>query len=456
MKLIDPGTDFNDNDAPTNTDKPQAYDLDSAYDIDDFVALAPEDKFVHLTTRKFWTRTTVDERFAKLETGGTYENGKPIKIRASQWLAQNKSVDTIYWSPGRPQIMKNVIADEGGITYHEGLHTYNSYLAPRIKLGEASKATKWLELVKKVYPRECEHIINWLAFKVQNPGIKINHAIVLGGKQGIGKDTLLEPAISAVGEHNSSEVSPTQLMDSFNGFVRSVILRISEAIDMGKSDRFKFYENTKTLIAAPPKQIQCNTKHVKIYPVVNVCGVVMTTNHKQGGIYIPADDRRHFVAWSPLTRQDFEPDYFTNIWEWYGQDGREHVAAYLHNLELSNFDPKAAPPKTAAFYEFVDAGQSPQDAEFASVLEEISWPNVVSVDVISANAPHNLSDWMSEPGNQTSIPHRFEEAGYSKILNPDRKDNRWKVNGKDTTLYGLEKLTIKQRIEGAQSCDNYF
>ena len=36
----------------------------------------------------------------------------------------------------------------------------------------------------------------------------------------------------------------------------------------------------------------------KEYNVLNLSGVIITTNHKTDGIYLPADDRRHFVAWS--------------------------------------------------------------------------------------------------------------------------------------------------------------
>ena len=52
------------------------------------------------------------------------------------------------------------------------------------------------------------HIIYFLAHRVQRPEEKINHALVLGGKQGIGKDTLLEPVKRAVGAWNWEEVSP--------------------------------------------------------------------------------------------------------------------------------------------------------------------------------------------------------------------------------------------------------
>ena len=56
---------------------------------------------------------------------------------------------------------------------------------------------------------------------MQRPGEKVNHALVLGGAQGIGKDTLLEPVKYAVGPWNLQEVSPAALLGRFNGFVKS-------------------------------------------------------------------------------------------------------------------------------------------------------------------------------------------------------------------------------------------
>src|SRR5690606_26266840 len=204
-----------------------------------------------------------------------------------------------------------------------------------------------------IYPDAWEHIERWLAHRVQRPGEKINHALVLGGKQGIGKDSLLEPVKQAVGHWNWSEVSPAVMLQSFNAWCRAVVVRISEARDLGDVDRFKFYEHSKTYIVAPPDVLTVNEKHVKQYAVFNVCGVVITTNHRTDGIYLPADDRRHFVAWSEASKEDFPEDYWTQLWDWYGRGGIGNVAAYLRTLDLSGFDAKAPPPKTAAFHAIV-------------------------------------------------------------------------------------------------------
>lgn len=185
---------------------------------------------------------------------------------------------------------------------------------------------------------------------MQRPSEKINHALVLGGSQGIGKDTLLEPVKHAVGSWNFIEVSPQHLLGRFNGFVKSVILRLSEARDLGDVDRYAFYEHLKIYTAAPPDVLRCDEKNLREHAVQNIFGIIITTNHKTDGIYLPPDDRRHYVAWSTATKEQFRDDYWKALYGWYGIGGGiRNVAAYLATLAISAFDPKAPPPKTAAY-----------------------------------------------------------------------------------------------------------
>jgi len=101
--------------------------------------------------------------------------------------------------------------------------------------------------------------------------------------------TLLEPAKYPVGPWNFTEVSPQHLLGRFNSFAKSVILRISEARDLGGADRFRFYDHMKTYMAAPPDVLRVDEKNLREHSVVNCCGVVITSNHKTDGIYLPAD-----------------------------------------------------------------------------------------------------------------------------------------------------------------------
>ena len=157
----------------------------------------------------------------------------------------------------------------------------------------------------RIYPEDADHIIAFAAQRVQRPDVKINHGLILGGAPGIGKDTMLEPLKHGVGPWNFKEVSPPDIMSAYNDFMRCVVLRISEAHDLGEVNRFTFYDRLKTMQATPPDVMRINAKYVPQCYALNVAGIILTTNHRFDGIYLPADDRRTYVAWSDTKQADF-------------------------------------------------------------------------------------------------------------------------------------------------------
>ena len=219
------------------------------------------------------------------------------------------------WAPGLPEIIKDRGITEGGWFNKPGLACYNQYRAPTIKRGDAAKAGPWLDLVRFNYPNDADHLTAYFAQRVQHPEIKINHALALIGSPGIGKDTMLEPLKLAVGPWNFKEVAPHNLLEPFNPFVKAVVLRISEARDLGEVDRFQFYERIKTIAASPPDVLMCNEKHLRQQQVLNVCGAIITSNHRTDGLYLPPDDRRHYVAHSERKQEDFPSNYWTELWQ---------------------------------------------------------------------------------------------------------------------------------------------
>ena len=226
---------------------------------------------------------------------------------------------------------------------------------------------------------------------------------MLGGNQGIGKDTALEPVKHAVGPWNFSEVSPQHLLGRFNGFLKSVILRVNEARDLGDINRFQFYDHMKAYTAAPPDVLRVDEKNLREHSVFNCVGVIITTNHKADGIYLPADDRRHFVAWSALTKDSFDETYWIKLWRWYCEGGTRHVAAYLAELDISAFDPKAPPPKTPAFWDIVDANRAPEDAELADILDKLGKPDATTLDPHRQPCHRRLRD--VDQGSQEQARH---------------------------------------------------
>jgi hypothetical protein len=257
---------------------------------------------------------------------------------------------------------------------------------------------------------------------------------------------MLEPVKHAVGHWNFKEASPNQIMGRFNGFLKAIVLRVSETRDHGDHDRFKFYDHSKTMMASPPDVLRVDEKHLREYSVMNVCAVILTTNHKTDGIYLPADDRRHFVAWSNLTKGDFPEEYWRTIWAWYHDGGIADVAAYLAGLDISGFDAKAPPPKTRAFWEIVDANRAPEDAELADALDHMGNPDAFTLEQLKLFADGEMTVWLSDRKNRRMIPHRLEQCGYVPIRNDGADDGLWKVNGKRMVIYVKKTLPLRDQI----------
>jgi hypothetical protein len=414
--------------------------------IDDFFALMPSHSYIFAPTREVWAAASVNARVPPIPAGD-----KPIP--ATHWLDQNRPVEQMTWCPGLPMIIQDRLTSNGGWIERTGVRCFNLYQPPTVEPGDATLAQPWVDHVKKVFGEDAGHIIRWLAQRVQHPQEKINHGLVLGGAQGIGKDTILEPVKCAIGPWNFHEISPTHLLGRFNGFVKSVILRVNEARDLGDGDRinrFSFYDHTKMFTAAPPDVLRVDEKHLHEYYALNCLGFVITTNHKSDGIYLPADDRRHYVAWSDLVKEDFPDGYWNNIWGWYAAGGMRHVAAYLREADISDFDPKAPPLKTAAFWDIVGANSSTEDAEIADVLERLKNPDAVTLRMITSAATGETETYLRDRRNRRSLPYRMERCGYVPIRHETSDRGFWKIDGVRQVVYAKAALSIRDRFAAAK------
>ena len=221
-------------------------DDEPAVTLADFRAYMPMHKYLYIPARDVWPGASVNARIPPIQIG-LDEKGEPRYQSASAWLDQHQPVEQMTWAPGEPLLIRDRLIAEGDSTPHPGVTVFNLYRAPAAIPGDAANADPWLDHVRDLYPEDVEHILDWLAHRVQRPAEKINHALVLGGDQGIGKDTLLEPVRRAVGSWNFGDVAPGAVMGRFNDFLKSVILRISEARDLGEVNRYAFYDHMKTI-----------------------------------------------------------------------------------------------------------------------------------------------------------------------------------------------------------------
>jgi hypothetical protein len=438
-------------------DEPEEEERLTQVELYEFVAYAEMHSYIHIPTRRMWPLASINSMLDSVPNGTReVENPKTGEVetktkymRPSEWLDKFRAVASVTWAPGYPMLMQDTITTEGGWIHAPGKATFNQYLPPTIEPKEGD-ASPWVDHISRVFPEEAEHLISFFAHRVQRPAEKINHGIVLGGAQGVGKDTILTPVVHAVGSWNFKEINPDQLLGQFNPFNKSVVLRINEARNLGDQTRNEFYEKTKTLTAAPPEMLPTNEKHMKEHYVTNVCAPIVTTNHLDG-LFLPPDDRRWFVAWSPLRREDFTPEYWNGLYGWFANGGHEIVAWHLANRDLSGFDAKKPPTKTAAWWRMVNMSRATEDAELSDALERMGNPDAVTIPGVRCRAEPSLAEYLGDnKRNSRSFYKRFEECGYVAIDNPDATDGRWRVSGKKQVVYTKQNLTQRDQLAAAR------
>jgi hypothetical protein len=427
--------------------------------LDDFHAYMTDHRYIYVPTGQTWPAVSVNSQIPPVpifDKDGNpvidHDTGEQLELKANVWLDWNKPIAQMTWAPGLPMLIRDRLINDGGWTPNPGVTCYNLYKPPIISRGDATKAGPWLEHIHKLLNDEdAEHVIKWCAQRTQHPETKINHALVFGSiDHGIGKDTLLAPVKHAIGPWNFSEVSAQQTLGRFNGYLKSVILRVNEARDLGEISRYHFYDHMKAYIAAPPDVLRVDEKNLREYVVLNCTGVILTTNHKTTGIYLPAEDRRHYVAWSERTKADFDDQYWNKLYGWYEKEqGLSHVAAYLAELDITAFDPKAPPPKTNAFWDIVDANRAPEDAELEDVLDKMNRPRAVTIGQIIYHASDTFRDFLKDRRNLKSIPHRLDQCGYTKIRNPNEDKGLWFINGRRQMIYAQSTLSRRDQIQAA-------
>ncbi len=419
-------------------------------DQGDFHAYLPEHKYIYGPTGHLWPLATINSILGK-SAGSTLDRKKPIHIMA--------------WCPGKPAVLVDTIVLEGGTIAKKGSNTFNTFKPPPVLAdGDATQATLWVEHVNKLFPETADHIIKWLAHRVRFLDVKINHSLIMGSdKQGIGKDAMLEPIVRILGDWNCKDVTAAQSMDEkFNPHLEALFCRISEANDLGDDDRFKFYERRKAWAVSPPNTITVTDKHVKAHPVVNVVAMVVSGNEKSG-FYLPPDDRRNHVNWSDCVPGDFEDGYFIALFDWYDAGGVGHVLVYLKSVDLSGFDPKAPPPKTAAFYEIVSNAQSTDASELDDLLDYLNQPFsdqrpiVVTIPQLIAAAGHrdaggkfeDALDMLTDKRARKSLAHRLGRSGYTPVQNDGETEGRWRIGGKRVVIYGRKDVPMVDRLDAA-------
>lgn len=311
-----------------------------------------------------------------------------------------------------------------GITYAPGEDTlcahdgrvYGNRWRDARPAPSAGNVTPWLDHCRHMVPEpsELEHIWNVLAFKLQNPNRKINHALLHASLPGAGKDTMYAPFFYAIGgahRRNIELVSSEMLSSQFQHYLEAEIILINELRQTEGADRRALENKLKPIIAAPPEYLSCNRKGLAPISVVNR-SLVMAFSNFRDAIALPSNDRRWHVVWSDCGQMP--ESSARKLWAWYAAGGFAAVAGWLAARDVSAWNPAAAPAHTPAFDLLCE--QSLSSAE-SYLLESIRVSPEFASGVIGGPF-HGLLDRLggSAPAGIKLVPaaflHALTEAGW--------------------------------------------
>ena len=275
-------------------------------------------------------------------------------------------VDKLDYAPLRPGVFT-----EAGIVY--GNTWSDSGVA-----GQPGDISRYLEHFDVLgWGRNRNHILKFFAFTIKHPDVKINHALLFGGAEGIGKDFILYPLMLAMGE-NHTTIEGEELLANYNGYVMSTKhLHINE-IELGDRESTKAVgAKLKPLAAAPPDTIRVNEKFLKAVKVRNILSVTATTN-SQTPIRLNSVSRRYYAVWSDLkTRDEYDEmlpewrEYWEDRWAWMKGGGALAVVDYLRTqVNLLDFRPGEAPPMTEFLRDIREASKSPMQLTIEAFINK--------------------------------------------------------------------------------------
>lgn len=223
--------------------------------------------------------------------------------------------------------------------------------------------------------REQKLLTSWLAFVVQNPGVKVRWAPYLSGPEGDGKSFFQELLALAMGPANVRSLSGHTLENSsFTDWAVGQCVLVIEEMKLHGHNRFDASNKLKPFITN--ESIEVHPKGRPTYQAVNTTQYIVFSNYLDG-VPITDTDRRYMFLRSRFgaaSLQKFKadnPDWYPGLFKAI----RTHPEAMrfwlMHFTEFhADFKPDGSAPLTAMREMVIDMSRTEVDAACQDVLRD--------------------------------------------------------------------------------------
>lgn len=237
----------------------------------------------------------------------------------SQFALNTKQIPVVYnkmYLPGEDDLF----------TYNSRafVNTYSDKNIPEIPDRLHRAELEAIEIVKAhmdhlvAVERDREILLDAFAFIVQNPGKRLNWAIMLQGTEGDGKSFWAGLLAAALGPDNLTNLHAQAMEEKYNGWSENAQVVFFEEIKLHGHNRFDVLNKVKPLITNV--MVSVRRMNTDIYSVVNTVTYILTTNFRDA---LPLDDNdtRYFIVFSRWQTKEAlaafvakNPDYYARLY----------------------------------------------------------------------------------------------------------------------------------------------
>lgn len=278
-------------------------------------------------------------------------------------------------------VVRNVMymPGEEDIFSVDGQRYVNSYSAANVPAVPKNVGDEGREAISRVL-RHVEHLfaderdrtilLDAIAFLVQNPGKRLNWAIVMQGVEGDGKSFFAGLLAAMLGPDNVNNIRAESAEEKFNAWAEGVQVVFFEEIKLHGHNRYDVLNKIKPLITniiVPIRKMQTD-----VYSVINTATYFLTTNFRDA-LPLDKNDSRYFILfsrWQDKAKLDaFEaenPDYYMRLFASLAHGGA--LRKYFLSYKIpASFRADQRAPKSSARAEMISYSKS----EHHELLDEL-------------------------------------------------------------------------------------
>jgi hypothetical protein len=392
-------------------DRKEVGRLDKAGWYTRFAYVVSDDTYFDLQARREMSRVAFNAVFRHVSCKSIHTERR---VEASVCYDENRQA-------AGARVLEGVTyaAGDSVLVSREGEVYGNRWVDARPDLSDVAPGdvSVWLAHAEHLIPdqQEREHVFNVMAYKLQHPKIKINHAVLHGGDEGCGKDSLWAPFLWSVcgpSLRNRGLVDGKSINSRWGYALESEIMILNELKEPEAAERRALSNSLKPIIAAPPDMLPVERKGLHPYDMANRLFVLAFSNHSVP-ISLETQDRRWFCVWSDAPKMTEAEG--KALWSWYEAGGMARVARWLQERDVAAFAPKATPMWTEYKERLIENSRSMAESY---IVEQINHPSIEFAAGVVASPLHRICNSLQSgsPNGAKVVPaaliHALKEAGW--------------------------------------------